>query len=685
MSIRDVVRAANLRSLLVALLSLGVAACGGSGGGGGGGSPPTPPPPPPGGPLTLSLSTTALSYSTVAPHTTAPTGVDVTAFLTGVFTQPGFVVLSVERVDPSIATIGLSAAPTPGQNGPGSIPLGTVRLGSPQTLAKRTHTATIRVCASMSGRSCTTDQIAGSPQVLTVTYNVGGIEASVTGLSFNIGNAPTAADLAQTFEVTGNLVPSWTATTTAPWLSITPSNGDTTAPTTVTASLNQSAIDALENGSYAGTITIASEAAPRSVPVMLLLQRTRVNYVAPYVARANVAAEVTIRGENFTQFAPTSVEFGSGNVASAFTVDSNTQIRATHPALPAGSYAVRVVNNAGAAFTRAQLVVVDPPPFTQQSLQYPGGSGVTPTSLIYDAERRALLVGLARSGLPRIARFAYTGAWNPPTDVSVPSLNPGAFTAAALSADGRALFVAYDDTALFRFALAELDPVTLAQARVTRYSSEIEGEAIAVSNNGRAIIKTEMASSSSNFPMLSYNPLNPAITLLANPFATLNAAGIGASSDGSTIFVATDDPASPLVTPLLRYDSEQRTLVDSTGDIESLSPRIVLNRRGTDMLVRNSNGLQLLSTAPPNPVVGTLLPNTRDAAFSPTANIVYGYDSTETLTAYNLTTGAPLAPGLTIAGTGSGAALVTVSPDGGTVFVAGDQQLAVIPASLLPQ
>ena len=66
-------------------------------------------------------------------------------------------------------------------------------------------------------------------------------------------------------------------------------------------------------------------------------------------------------------------------------------------------------------------------------------------------------------------RFAYAGTWNPPTDVAVPSLNPGAFTAAALSTDGRALFVAYDDTAVFRFSLAELDPLTLAQTKLTRW------------------------------------------------------------------------------------------------------------------------------------------------------------------------------------------------------------------------
>jgi DNA-binding beta-propeller fold protein YncE len=153
------------------------------------------------------------------------------------------------------------------------------------------------------------------------------------------------------------------------------------------------------------------------------------------------------------------------------------------------------------------------------------------------------------------------------------------------------------------------------------------------------------------------------------------------------IVVPADDQGNPNPMPLLRYDSELGTLVDSTGDIESpTNSRIVLNRRGTLMLIRNANSglIQLMTTAPPNTVMGTLVAGTADAAFSPTADIIYGYDDTGTLTAYDLATGTPLAPGLAIAGTGS-TGLVTVSPDGGTVFVAGDQELAVVPAADVPQ
>ena len=84
-------------------------------------------------------------------------------------------------------------------------------------------------------------------------------------------------------------------------------------------------------------------------------------------------------------------------------------------------------------------------------------------------------------------------------------------------------------------------------------------------------------------------------------------------------------------------------------------------------------------------MVGTLAAGTLDASFAPTAAIVYGYDTSETLTAYDLTTGTALAPGLTIPGTGNGAALLAVSPDGETVFVAGNHELAIVPAALLPR
>jgi hypothetical protein len=617
----------------------------------------------------------------VAPHTTAPASVIVTATVTGSGSGTLFVLIAPSN--PAVANV------TNVVIGNGNTGQGTVVPGSPANLAKRAHAATITVLACTNDPTCQTNQIVGSPATINVTYNVGGIDVSTPTLVYNVGNAPTPADLAKTFDVTGHLVPSWTATTNAPWLSLAPTTGVTTSPTTVTASLIQSEIDTRENGSYSGTITVTpSEGTPRTINAALILQRTRVNYVAPYVARANVADEVIIRGENFTQFTPTSVEFGPGNVAT-FTVDSNTQIRATHPALPAGAYDVRVINSAGAAPTRARLVVVDATAYTQEFLQYPVFPGgpfvVTPTSLIYDAERRALMVGLDRNGLTRLTRFAYTGAWNLPTDVSIPSLNPGAFTAAALSTEGRTVFVAYDDTATFRFALAEHDPVTLAQTKITHYSAEIEGQSIAVANNGLAIIKTERACCTGSFPVLSYNPLNPSIILVQNPFATLDSTGIGGSGDGSQILVPTDDPGSPLVTALLRYSSEQGTLFDTTGDIESVSPRLVLNRRGTHFVYQNLSGNRILATAPPGMDVGTLLAGTLDAAFSPTANIVYGYDSTETLTAYDRATGLPLATGLSIAGTGSLAALVTVSPDGGTVFVAGNLQLAVVPAALVPQ
>ena len=59
----------------------------------------------------------------------------------------------------------------------------------------------------------------------------------------------------------------------------------------------------------------------------------------------------------------TGVRFGASDDATTFTVVSNTEIRASHAALAAGTYDVRVVNGQGFDRSRAQLKVVDAPTF----------------------------------------------------------------------------------------------------------------------------------------------------------------------------------------------------------------------------------------------------------------------------------------------------------------------------------
>src|SRR5262249_22699829 len=104
--------------------------------------------------------------------------------------------------------------------------------------------------------------------------------------------------------------------------------------------------------------------------------------VAPRVGTANVAGEVVIRGMGFT--GTTTVSFG-GTPATALSVVSSTEIRATYPALPAGIHPVHLQAGGAAIPFTESLAIVSAPAYASTSLTYPSA----PQSLrgvVYDAE-----------------------------------------------------------------------------------------------------------------------------------------------------------------------------------------------------------------------------------------------------------------------------------------------------------
>src|SRR5207237_2097662 len=86
-----------------------------------------------------------------------------------------------------------------------------------------------------------------------------------------------------------------------------------------------------------------------------------------------------------------SVQFNSTPARSA-TLVSDTEIRATYPPLPAGSYSISVSSGGTSIPSRAalKLVVIDPPTSPLTTIPRPASAG-WPYNLIYDAERQALL------------------------------------------------------------------------------------------------------------------------------------------------------------------------------------------------------------------------------------------------------------------------------------------------------
>ena len=326
-------RLTSSRPLTVSFLTLALVGCGGGGGGGGIASPPPPPP------LTMTLSTTSLTFA--ATDANAPAGQTVTANFSG--TGSGTLYVLIAPADPALISVGnvTITGSTSGQ--------AVVTPAAPTAAGAGKHSTTITVTACLNDATCRTNQIAGSPQTVNVTYTVAGVGASISSLTYTIGNSAVAADYSQTFNVSGYPTQTWTsAVTNAPWLKITPSTGSTAATVSVQATLDQTQLGALENGTYTGSVTLSAPSGIGvTLPVTLTLARAIVNFVAPYVGTSNTSDKVIIRGEHFGLVTPTGVNFGS-TAATSFRVVSDTEIDATYPALTAGTYPVQIMASGAA-------------------------------------------------------------------------------------------------------------------------------------------------------------------------------------------------------------------------------------------------------------------------------------------------------------------------------------------------
>jgi hypothetical protein len=441
-------------------------------------------------------------------------------------------------------------------------------------------------------------------------------------------------------------------------------------------------LDALNNGTFTGTVTLTpTTGLPVNIPVTLNVVRTQVNYVAPYVGQSGVGADVIIRGDNFSLITPTGVRFGA-NAATTFNVVSNTEIRATHAPLVAGSYDVHIDNNNGIDRTRARLQVLDAPTFAEAALSYPNGPGVFVSNLVYDAERRALFAtihyGMQGVVSGRLLRWNFTSTWEP-TVVTPQFVFPSAI---ALSTDGTQLLVAHHDPLFQKFAVAELNPVTLGENRMTRFTQDYEASSMAVSNNGEAIIIGDLLCCTGTFPIFGYSPLTGVLRQppQPGPFGVTDAFATG-SGDGSLLLVPNDN--EPIGGPrTLRYNSDSGELAENPVSLRARF-KPLLSRDGSKVLFLDplrvyDAGLTLL---------GTLPTSTLTAALAPSGLRAYAYDnSTNTVHVFNLSVAPPMAgdypeilPAITLTNNPGSAWPMVISPDGGTLFIGGSDAIVVVP------
>jgi hypothetical protein len=399
-----------------------------------------------------------------------------------------------------------------------------------------------------------------------------------------------------------------------------------------------------------------------------------VRYVAPYVGVANTSQAAIVRGQGFQQFTVQGVTFG-GVAATTFTVVSDTEIQATYPGLATGTYAVQIDAPAspGAILSSASLVVVDPPNYTATTLAYPAAAPQVQT-LLYDAERQALLLGVTDAVAGgEILRYAFSaGSWGAPTSALVSGLAD-----IALSTNGAELL------ALSQTVLTHTDPASLAAGTVTPGPSLASGaflKNLAVANDDTAVVTTGISGSTST-PVYLYTIPNPAFF---KPTTTLDLdnAIARASADGSTMAIVQGDPTLTSAPAVFRYTASTQTLSSTGVALNQNTVAPALDRAATRIVLNGTNvydsGYQLLGTLPATTLAVVVRPDaTRAYTFDSAALQILSFDLTASPAGGAFPqVGAATAP---VGDPGNGVKMA-ISPDGGTLFLAGSNQIVVQPS-----
>jgi hypothetical protein len=556
------------------------------------------------------------------------------------------------------------------------------------------HTATITVTACTSDISCASGVI-GAPQTIQVTYIVNGATTNNPNLNFRVPLNAVAADYTRSLSITAH--PTYSITTTQPWLTVTPASGDS-GVANLTANLTPATVDALPSGDNTAEIVVTTPGNTLRIPVTVTNAKPQLTHVTPYIARANVADTVVLRGAFLDQLSASSIDFlpeagGTAVPPTSVQIVSATELRVAHPALAAGVYPVRMRTAQGTVIDRstARLVVTNPVAYTAQALPYPDTNRRRVNSFLYDAERRALVlsnnlitnnsISLANN---EILRYTYDTAWS---GAAPGGLRPQV-DQLILSADGRNLvgsFVPLGSSETGRLEL--LSPLgASAGVQVVTRNGGLTFSSLAATSTGEVLA---MEGSSFNtglgFRLTIYQPSNNSLRELAiAPVSDLSqGATVATSSDGlrGVVFGNLNNQSSV-------YDFNSSTGVLTRASLSSAARAIAMDRTGNRVAAGNAGeavrvydrSWALLGTLPATSLAFIITPagdraitfdlNQQVRIFDLTANVVGGAfpESQAAITpAGDPTTndGEPVRLALT--------------PDGRTLFVAGDTRIAVVP------
>lgn len=402
-----------------------------------------------------------------------------------------------------------------------------------------------------------------------------------------------------------------------------------------------------------------------------------VQAVTPYVETAGVSDNVLIRGVGFRSFNVNAVRFGDTAATSNTVNSTGTEILATHPALPAGTYTVHIEapDHEGEIPSDVTLIVQDPFAYPATTLAHlPSTTGVR--SLVYDPERRALLTVTATAPANPIVRYVYENdAWSAPTRTAASSTS---FLDAALSANGASLFAITSTT------LVPVNPVTLAAGTAVTAPSLAENSGlknIVVGNDNRALITTSRTTSGTSLAYL-YDP--PSAALFQTNTALNNATPAMSGNGGGAVLVQ-GDPSLTAAPAVYVYGTSTNSLSSTNEDLNQNAVPPAIDRATTRMVLNGTrvydDKLELLGTLPNTTAAVAIRPDGKRAyAYDTAAGGILVYDISVDRNEAAYTALGPVTP---LAGSpGSGPRMI-ITPDGRTLFLAGSTQIVVQPTPTL--
>ena len=396
----------------------------------------------------------------------------------------------------------------------------------------------------------------------------------------------------------------------------------------------------------------------------------------PSILPAGQGGDIVLRGSNFR---PTTAVSIGGVPASAVTYVSNTELRASFAARPAGIYPVML--DSGSTAFNGQLTLVNVPTYTTASVPYPDPNAAV-FWLAHDPWRQSLAVlyfPLINNAPLQLVRYAYqAGSWvqtqslAPPVGIVQMAMAPDASKLMVLTARN-------SDINGSQNAMLELDPVTLQTTKATPLSlANSNALSFGFVNDGNALITTRApGSGGQNFTYLF--ALNSGQLLQTDHANDLEVAA--ASGDGSVAFSG-----------LYQYNASTGRLVLGGGvggwgcfttcTVNETMPS-TLSRNGNRMLAGTSvtgRDGQLLGRIDANGhLAGVINPQGTRAYTLDTSYLIHTFDLTSALVNGNyVELGAPIP---VTAGTplGYSQTRMTISLDGKTAFIATYYGLRIVP------